>query len=127
VAAGGAKTEEAMGQFGRIEALGELPSDKLLTRYVKLAMKLNEAGAPSPVRATRKPKPPVTVPGDLQQALKKNAKARAVFEAFSPSHRREYVEWITEAKAEATRQRRLATAVEWMAEGKSRNWKYSNC
>jgi uncharacterized protein YdeI (YjbR/CyaY-like superfamily) len=64
------------------------------------------------------------MPRDLSAALKRNAKARATFEAFSPSHRREYLEWITEAKTDETRQRRLATALEWMAEGKSRNWKY---
>lgn len=127
VDAGGAKAKAAMGQFGRIEILADLPSDKLLAGYVKQAMKLNEAGVPSPTRANRKPKPPVKVPADLQKALRKHGKARATFRAFSPSNRREYVEWITEAKTVETRQRRLDTAVEWMAEGKVRNWKYLNC
>jgi uncharacterized protein YdeI (YjbR/CyaY-like superfamily) len=64
------------------------------------------------------------VPADFAAALKKNKKAQATFEAFSPSHRREYLEWITDAKQEATRQRRMTTAIEWMSEGKSLNWKY---
>ena len=124
---GGAKAKEAMGHFGRIEAHADLPADRVMAGYVKLAMKLNERGITSPTRANRKPKPPVEVPAELTLALKANPEARAAFEGFSPSHRREYVEWITEAKTDATRERRLAIAVEWMAEGKSRNWKYINC
>ncbi len=127
VRAGGVKTKEAMGQFGRIEALADLPSKKLLANYVKQAMRINEADVASPTRSSRKPKPPVKVPADLQKALKRHPQACAVFEAFTPSNRREYVEWLTEAKTDETRARRLATAVEWMAEGKSRNWKYQNC
>jgi uncharacterized protein YdeI (YjbR/CyaY-like superfamily) len=64
------------------------------------------------------------VPPSLAGALKRNAKARATWEKFSPSHRREYIAWLTEAKREETRERRLETALEWLAEGKSRNWKY---
>jgi uncharacterized protein YdeI (YjbR/CyaY-like superfamily) len=89
-------------------------------------MKLNADG----IKVARKPaaaKKPLRVPADLATALGKNKKARAAFEAFPPSHRREYVEWVTEAKGEATRRRRLDTAVEWMSEGKSRNWKYQKC
>ena len=70
------------------------------------------------------PSPRSKVPADLKQALAKNARARAAFEAFSPSHRREYVQWIEEAKHEETRKKRLGTAIDWLAEGKSRNWKY---
>jgi uncharacterized protein YdeI (YjbR/CyaY-like superfamily) len=66
----------------------------------------------------------VTVPADLAAALRRNRKARASFEAFSPSHRREYIEWITEAKREETREKRLATTIEWLEEGKPRHWKY---
>ncbi|MDQ3228181.1 MAG: YdeI/OmpD-associated family protein, partial [Pseudomonadota bacterium] len=73
------------------------------------------------------PKPPVEVPDDLPAALKKNAKARKTFDGFSPSARREYVQWLTEAKREETRRKRLTQAVEWMAEGKQRNWKYQGC
>jgi hypothetical protein len=106
---------EAMGDFGRITSVEELPSR---------TMKLNESGVKRVVRKKAAPKKPVVVPRDLAAALDADAKARATFDAFPPSQRREYVEWITGAKAAATRERRLATAVEWMAEGKVRNWKY---
>lgn len=116
----------AMGQFGRITAVSELPSKKVLTGYIRKAMQLNETGVTSPARAKAKPaaKKAAAVPDDLARALKKNAKARATFERFSPSQRREYIDWIVEAKREETRQRRLETAIEWLAEGKQRNWKY---
>jgi len=119
----GNSAEEAMGQFGRLTSVNDLPSKRILTGYIRQAMKLNEEGK---VVAKRKsaPKPPVRVPPDLAAALRKNPRAGAAFSGFPPSHRREYVEWITEAKGADTRQRRLATAIEWMAEGKSRNWKY---
>jgi uncharacterized protein YdeI (YjbR/CyaY-like superfamily) len=119
--------EKSAGHFGRITRVGDLPSRKVLTGYIKQAMKLNEDGVKAPARAkpnAAKTAKRETVPADVSAALKKNAKARAAFEAFSPSHRREYIEWITEAKTDATRERRLTQAVEWMAEGKSRNWKY---
>jgi uncharacterized protein YdeI (YjbR/CyaY-like superfamily) len=125
---GGAAAEKAAGQFGRITQLSDLPSKKVLTGYVKEAMKLNESGVKTPSRMKPKtPKAELVVPDDLTSALKANPKAGATFENFSPSHKREYVEWLTEAKTEATRARRLETAIEWMAEGKSRNWKYTNC
>ena len=116
----------AMGQFGRITTLKDLPSDAVITGYIKKAMKLNEEGIKSPTRSAARPKTPrpVVVPADLRAALAKNKKALAAFEAFPPSHKREYIEWITEAKREETRARRLATAVEWMSEGKAYNWKY---
>lgn len=94
--------------------------------YVKQAMRLNEADVKSPARPP-KAKKPLAVPDDLAGALRRHRAARATFEAFSPSKRREYVEWITEAKTDATRQRRLDTAIAWMAEGKPRHWKYLNC
>lgn len=119
--------ERGMGQFGRITKLADLPSKKVLTGYIKEAMRLNDAGVKAPAR--QKPKTPreVVVPDDLAVALRGNKAARATFEKFSPSHKREYVEWITEAKTEPTRLRRLETAIAWMAEGKPRNWKYMNC
>jgi uncharacterized protein YdeI (YjbR/CyaY-like superfamily) len=116
-------SEEAMGQLGRIESLSDLPPKKTLSAWVKKAARLNEEGVTAP-RSVRRPKPPVRVPADLEKALKKNTRARTAFEAFSPSHRREYVEWIEEAKREETRTKRLAKAIEWMAEGKPRHWKY---
>jgi uncharacterized protein YdeI (YjbR/CyaY-like superfamily) len=122
-----ARTEPAMGSFGRITQLSDLPPDEVLIGYIHEAMKLNDAGIKSPSRA--KPKAPreLIVPDDLTAALQGNAAARATFERFSPSHKREYVEWLTEAKTETTRSKRLGTAIEWMAEGKPRNWKYMNC
>lgn len=120
----GAKSKSAMGLFGRITSLDDLPSDAKLLGYLKAAARLNESGTPARAATSRKPKPPPTIPPDLKSALKKNAKAAAAFEAFSPSHRREYIEWITEAKREETRQKRVATTLEWLTEGKSRNWKY---
>jgi uncharacterized protein YdeI (YjbR/CyaY-like superfamily) len=117
---------QAMGQFGCITRLADLPSRKMLAGYIKKAMQLNEDGVKAP-RATPKHKPAPRVPDDLAAALKKNRKAAATFAAFSPSNQREYVEWVSEAKREETRSKRLATAIEWLAEGKPRNWKYMNC
>ena len=122
---GGASAERAMGQFGRITSLDDLPPKRVMAGYVKTAMRLNEEGVKKPSRpAAKTRKPPVVVPDDMAVALRRNRKAAAAFEAFSPSHRREYVEWITEAKRAETRARRLETAIEWIAEGRSRNWKY---
>jgi uncharacterized protein YdeI (YjbR/CyaY-like superfamily) len=118
-------SDEAMGQFGRITALSQLPSDKIITRYIRKGMTLNEGGVKLPRAPARKRA--LTVPSDLSAALKKNKRALAVFEKFAPSHKREYIEWITQAKRDETRTKRLAQAVEWMAEGKPRNWKYMNC
>lgn len=117
--------EEAMGQFGRIGALADLPPKKVFVAYLKKAMALNEAGVPTATRAKKTHRPEVEVPDDLAAALARNAKARKAFDAFSPSHRREYVEWITEARRAETRAKRLATTLEWLAEGKPRNWKYT--
>ena len=120
------KEQAAMGQFGRITKLDDLPSDRTLKSLVKKAMKLNEAGEKSP-RPVKHPKPPVVAPDDLAAALKRNRKAQATYDGFPPSHRRDYVVWITEAKRPETRRRRLATTIEWLAQGKSRNWKYESC
>ncbi len=117
------KSDEAMGQLGRISKLSDLPPRKKLVSYVRKAKELNDAGVKVAKRAS-KPKPALEPPADLLTALKKNKRAQETFDAFPPSHRREYIEWITEAKTDATRQKRLAQAVEWMAEGKPRNWKY---
>jgi uncharacterized protein YdeI (YjbR/CyaY-like superfamily) len=117
----------SMGSFGKIAKLADLPPKKVLAGHIKEAMKLNETGVKKPAPAKTKVKPELTVPEELASALAKNAKARATFDGFSPSHRREYIEWITEAKTEATRERRVQTTIEWLAEGKPRNWKYMNC
>lgn len=117
--------EKAMGQFGRIESIEHLPSDAKLIRLVREAAKLNEeraAAPPAPRPRIRKPAP--QAPAYFLAALRKRPKALAAYRAFSPSHKREYVAWITDAKGEDTRARRLATAVAWIAEGKPQNWKY---
>jgi len=121
------RADEAMGHFGRITSRADLPKDEVLVGYIKEAMRLNDAGIKKPTPPRPKTKKPVVVPDDLRAALKKNKKALTTFEDFSPSHKREYVEWITEAKRDTTRQQRLRTTVAWLAEGKSRNWKYVNC
>lgn len=119
----GEAKRDAMGHFGRITSLDDLPPRKVLVGYVKKAAELNEKGIKTPKRAP-KPKKPLTVPAYLKAALARNKKAAASFAGFSPSAKREYLDWITEAKGEETRKRRLETAIEWMAEGKQRNWKY---
>jgi len=117
---------EGMGQFDRITSLSDLPSDAKLLGYLKAAVQLNESGAKAPPRAV-KPKPALAVPLDLRQALSAQPKAAAAFAQFTPSQRREYLEWLLEAKTDATRAKRLATALSWIAEGKTRNWKYRKC
>jgi len=119
--------DKAMGDFGRITSLDELPADKELAKIIKAAMKLHDAGAKVPARARTAEKKELVIPPAFMAAVKKNKKALATFEAFPYSKKKEYVEWFTEAKTDATREKRLAQAVEWMAEGKSRNWKYQNC
>jgi hypothetical protein len=116
--------EEGMLGGGKITDVAELPSEKVLVAYVKAAARLNEAG---PRRRTAARKAPVRVPACFKKALESNAKALANFESLGPSHRREYVEWIAEAKRDGTRERRLATAIEWLAEGKPRHWKHERC
>lgn len=112
----------AMGQFGRITALADLPEDAVIVGYVREAKDLLDRGVKlGPVRQRRKPLP---VPPALTAALRRKAGALAKFAAFSPSQKRDYSEWIGEAKTEATRDKRVATAVGWIAEGKTRNWKY---
>ena len=124
MARGAGRSGEAMGQFGRITRLSELPRDAELKALVKRAATLNASG----VKSTRGANPagprPIVVPDDLAAALAGNTKARATFETFSDTHKREYVDWIVGAKRDATRAARLATAVEWMAEGKSKEWRY---
>ncbi len=115
---------DSAGQFGALKTLSDLPPKKILIGYIRQAAKLNEEGIKAPGRDTSVRKPEAKVPPDLAAAIKKNRKAQSTFDAFSPSKRRDYIEWITQAKTDETRQKRLVTAVEWMSEGKSRNWKY---
>ena len=121
----GSDAPDGMGQFGKIVSLKDLPPDKQLAAYLKKAMALNEAGVRlSRPKAASKPAP--TVPEDLATllALKKHAAARRCYDGFSASAQREYVVWINDAKTDATRQKRLASTLAWLAEGKPRHWKY---
>ena len=122
----GVKKRETMGHLGRITAIADLPDRKTLSRCIIEAVRLNETGTKLP-RKAKPPRKELVVPDDLAAGLKKNKKALATFAGFTYSHRKEYVQWITAAKTEATRAKRLKTALDWMAEGKSRHWKYENC
>jgi uncharacterized protein YdeI (YjbR/CyaY-like superfamily) len=117
-----APAEEGAGQFGKLVSTRDLPGRKELAAYVRKAMAVNQAGPQPRPKPARKPAP--ALPADFAALLKKHAAARKHYENFSPSAQREYLEWMTEAKTDATRQKRMATALEWLAEGKHRNWKY---
>jgi uncharacterized protein YdeI (YjbR/CyaY-like superfamily) len=120
-----AKSETAMGHLGRLTSVKDLPSDKKITSWIKEAMVLNDKGIKiAKPKPTEKEKKALVIPDYFTNAIKKNKKATATFNAFSYSHKKEYVEWVTEAKTEETRNNRISTAVEWMAEGKNRMWKY---
>ena len=116
----------AMGQFGRIQSIDELPNDDELDRLIREAADL-AAKAPAPRKAKHAPKSPPELHPDFAAALDKTPSAKASLDAFPPSAQREYLEWIAEARQDATRQKRIATAIEWLSEGKRRNWKYENC
>jgi uncharacterized protein YdeI (YjbR/CyaY-like superfamily) len=120
----GGTEDKGMGQFGRVSHLFELPTDEVLIRYIKEAAQLNEAGVKSPPREKLKQRKKLAVPEDFMSALKKNREALGTFEDFSYSHKKDYVDWITEAKREETRRKRIRTALEWLAKGKPRNWRY---
>lgn len=120
----GAKAKSDLKHLRRISLLEELPSDQEMISYLQLAMHFNEPTTKLPPREKRSA--PVKVPSDLMKALQANSKARAVFDAFTPTKRKDYIYWITGAKTEATRESRLETAIEWISEGKSRNWKYES-
>ncbi|MFY7965514.1 MAG: YdeI/OmpD-associated family protein [Chitinophagaceae bacterium] len=118
-----AKTEDSMGHLGRITSLKDLPSDKTIIGYIKEAMKLNDDGI-KVVKAKPITVKELIIPDDIIATIKTNKKALETFNAFSPSNKREYLDWINEAKTQATKEKRLDKAIEWMAEGKPRNWKY---
>ena len=121
-------SDAGMGQFGKIAALSDLPSDEELAAKLKAgAERIATHGSATTPKVKKPPKAEIAMPDDFAAALASNAKAQAAFDSFAPSHRREYLEWITEAKREETRNKRIAQALEWLAEGKKRNWKYENC
>lgn len=117
------RREKAMGQLGRIASLTDLPSSRDLIKLIKAAAELSRSGKTSP-RAPRGPAKVPRTPADLAKALARHAKAKAVWASFPPSHRKEYIEWITGAKAADTRERRLTTAIDWISKGKPQNWRY---
>ncbi|MGA8741313.1 MAG: YdeI/OmpD-associated family protein [Terracidiphilus sp.] len=122
----------AMGSLGRLTRVEDLPSKKDILSILRQAVAFIDKGEyTSPIAARHKvvkaPAPPLEAPLEFTKALKANKKAAAVFAAFSPSCKKEYVEWIADAKRAETRDKRIATAVEWISEGKQRNWKYQNC
>jgi uncharacterized protein YdeI (YjbR/CyaY-like superfamily) len=112
-----------MGNFGKLTSVEELPADsELIAQFQESAIKVQDAKASRP-----KPKPVLETPDDLAAAIDGASGARAVFDGFTDAQRRDYIEWIVSAKREATRAKRVATAAEWISEGKRRNWKYENC
>ncbi len=118
--------KNAMGSFGKIKSLDDLPDDRTIKKLIAEAMRLNDLG----IKVKKSPpaeKKDLVVPDVLNEALAQNEKAAETFNAFPYSCKKEYVEWITEAKTEPTREKRLATTIEWLAEGKKRNWKYEKC
>ena len=118
------KNAEAMGHLGRLTSLADLPPKTVLARYIKKAAALNDDGVKVERTAKRAAPKPVRVPPDLAAALNRSAAAHKTFSAFSPSHKREYIDWITEARTAPTRERRVKQTIEWLIEGKARNWKY---
>lgn len=128
--AGGIYSRDAMGVLGKLTSLKDLPPDRELAGYLRTAAAAIDSGARTQNYSRSKPstpKPPAEVPAALAAALKKNKAAAAQFAAMPPGCRREYCDWIAEAKRDETRDKRVATAIEWIAEGKRRNWKYENC
>ena len=116
----------AMGQFGRLTTVSDLPPDEDLDALLQQAAAL-AATAPAPRKAKHQPKPPPEMHPDFEAALSKSPKARATLDGFPPSAQRDYLDWISEAKQDATRAKRIATSIEWLEEGKRRHWKYQNC
>lgn len=114
----------AMGNLGQIKSTADLPTDKIMIAYIKEAMRLIDSGEKlskkNPVPGTGT----IEIPDYFRKILKKNKMAWQHFEAFSYSQKKEYIQWISEAKTEATREKRMETALEWISEGKGRNWKY---
>lgn len=123
---GAEASRDAMGQFGRLTSIDDLPGDTELDALIRQAAELAKT-APAPRKVKHEPKPPAELHPQLAEALAANPKARTTLDSFPPSARREYLDWIAEAKQESTRAKRIADAVQWLSEGKRRHWKYENC
>jgi uncharacterized protein YdeI (YjbR/CyaY-like superfamily) len=117
------ENKTSMGHLGQLKSLSDLPSDKILIAYLKEAMTLIDKGVKLEKKSASATKQ-LEIPAYFMSALKKNKAALKTFEGFSNSNKKEYIEWVTGAKSEETRKSRLETAIEWMAEGKIKNWKY---
>lgn len=123
---GGEAKDEAMGQFGRLTSIDDLPADDMLDACLKEAAALAST-APAPRKTKHEPKPAAQLHPEFAEALDANPAAKAFLDGFSASARRDYVDWIAEAKQDSTRAKRIATAIEWLADGKKRHWKYESC
>lgn len=128
---GDGRQGDAMGQFGKLASIADLPGDnELKSKIVAASERIASEGTALRKKSTeakKEAKPDLPLPPAFAGALEANPAAKATLDAFAPSHRREYVQWIAEAKTEATRDRRIAQAIEWLSEGKKRNWKYEGC
>lgn len=123
---GGEARGDAMGQFGRLVAVADLPGDAEFDALVREAATL-AAAAPAPRKVKHEPKAPPELHPDFAAALDASPAAKATLDGFAPSARRDYLDWISDARQDATRAKRVATAIEWLSEGKKRHWKYENC
>jgi uncharacterized protein YdeI (YjbR/CyaY-like superfamily) len=119
-------TDEGMGQFGKLRSVEDLPPDDELDALIRTAAELAKS-APAPRKTKHAPKPAPEMHPEFAAALDRAPKAKSALDSFPPSARRDYLEWVADAKQDATRQKRIASAIEWLGEGKRRNWKYESC
>jgi uncharacterized protein YdeI (YjbR/CyaY-like superfamily) len=123
---GAEASRDAMGQFGKLASIDDLPGDKEFDALIREAAALAKT-APAQRKVKHEPKPPAEIHPDFAKALAANAKAQTTLDSFPPSARREYLDWVAEAKQDKTREKRISDAVEWLSEGKKRHWKYESC
>lgn len=121
------ETRDGMGNFGKLTSIADLPDEKELTRSLQKGAEIIRSGVKAAPKPKKAPKPLPEMPDDFGAALAKSKAASAVWDGFSPSAKREYLDWVIEAKRAETREKRIVQAVEWIAEGKQRNWKYMGC
>lgn len=126
VTGGTGKEREAMGSFGRIESVDDLPDEETLASLVRRAVAVADSGARAPA-PPKHPKAEIEMPDDFRTALEANPKAAATLQGFPPSARRDYLQWVVESKRAETRAKRIAQSVAWLADGKRRHWKYQDC
>ena len=122
----GQASGDGMGQFGKLKSVADLPADEEFDALIRKAAELAQ-NAPTPRKTKHAPKPAPDMHPDFAAALDRAPKAKAALDAFPPSAQRDYLEWIADAKQDVTREKRIASAIEWLGEGKRRNWKYENC